>query len=118
MTTELEKDAVWLSPARDMDAVEWGVLLRFNTRFGAPEVVFIKLAGENPERHAYSVTSVLESAAFGGGFGFGHGASEKTIHRFSHVAISLVAAEAAKRTPGTVGRFEVRFAVNNPNVPF
>lgn len=106
-----------LAPTHDMDARPWMVSLQFRTGDAEP-LVKLHSRLNYDERYEYLVSTVVEAAAEGRGFHFGHGASEKTMHRLSNVATAAIAAEAISRIPGTVGRIEVRWVPNDPRVPF
>lgn len=108
---------VGLDLVHDMNARQWAATLQLRSDDASPTVV---LESKQPymERYAYAMTGVLDAVADGRGFNFGNFGSDATTHRLSPVALSLLAAQARRRVPGTVGRFEVVWVPNDPRVPF
>lgn len=106
-----------LDPVHDMNARCWAAMLHLRSDDASPTVV---LQSQQPcaERYAYALTGMLDAVADGRGFNFGNYGSDATTHRLSPVALSLLAAQARRRVPGTVGRFEVVWVPNDPRVPF
>lgn len=108
---------VGLDTVHDMDARPWTATLQLRSDNASPTVV---LQSQQPyrERYAYALVSMLDAVADGRGFNFGNHSSDATTHRLSPVALSLLAAQARHRVPGTVGRFEMVWIPNDPKVPF
>lgn len=108
---------VGLDPVYDMNARQWTATLQLRSDDASPTVV---LQSQQPhrERYAYALVSMLDAVADGRGFNFGDFGREVSTHRLSPVALSLLAAQARRRVPGTDGRFEMVWIPNDPKVPF
>ncbi|WP_313082591.1 hypothetical protein [Pulveribacter sp.] len=106
-----------LTPVRDMDAAAWSVSLTFGADDVAPTV---ELHRELPlaERYSYFLDTLLDCVIAGSPMCFGDYGHETTAHVLGPIAVMQVATEAVHRIPGTVGRFEVRWVPNDPEVPF
>jgi hypothetical protein len=100
-----------------MDAGVWETTLLYSAD-NRPPAVTLQRFKPIQERYAYALTGMLDAVADGRGFNFGNFGSDATTHRLSPVALSLLAAQARRRVPGTVGRFEVVWVPNDPRVPF
>lgn len=105
-----------IGSVRDMSASTWTASMHLG-REGSPTVV-LQRSYPYQERYAYALASMLDAVADGRGFNFGDFSSYATTHRLSPVALATLAVDARRRIPGTVGRFEVRWVPNDPNVPF
>ena len=117
MTTASPRFTVALEPVHDMDAKAWAATLSFSEDDRAPVVTLHSLQPYK-ERYSYLLCTMLDAAADGRGFNFGNFGGDATMHRFSPVALSSLAALARKRVPGTAGRFEVVWVPTDPEVPF
>jgi len=117
MTPATSRTSVLLPSVRDMDASVWTATLCFG---GGEKQPTVKLERQQPfcEAYTYLVASFLECAAENRGFNFGDLGRDATSHRLSPVATAALAAEARRRIPATVGRFEVLWLPDDGKVPF
>lgn len=116
MSAATTRTPVPLLSVRDMNAGQWAATLYF----GGDKRPTIRLHRQKPlcESYAYLVSSFIENAAEGRGFGFGDFGRDATTHRLSPVATAVVSAEALRRIPALVGRFELRWVPDDGKVPF
>lgn len=108
---------VSLSRVCDMDANAWTATLRFG---GCDKQPVVMLERRQPfhEAYTYLVASFMECASENRGVNFGDFGRDATSHRLSPVATAALAAEARRRIPGALGRYEVRWFPSDEKVPF
>jgi len=114
--TNTTSSRIDLGIVRDMNAATWAASLHLS-REGSPTVA-LQRSQPYQERYVYALDSMLDVVADGRGFNFGDYGRDATTQRLSPIALEALAVGARRRIPGTVGRFEVRWVPNDPEMPF